>query len=345
MRVARAGYVRFALAVGTIVGLATVGGAPAAAWPQPQAPTHQRSSGPGFRVTIYPAYTTAGQPTTFEVTIANTSPRGTALRSFQLTPPTGFKLSRPAPNAPLRRKTRVLNRTLSVRQLSLAPGSKVRIFATATAPAKCGKSPLRWTSRAFQGGTPAGPQLTFQSALSSVGVTVACPAAAACGDGGPPCSTSLTTSTSVYGVVSNASAGTLRGTVDVGRPLTCGKYRFRDPNWYDSAVTPPSAPPPSGAGASIVDVVSYTIKNAGSQGIGFCLGATYEFVTASGQQARAGKLPTGAPGFIGLLPMCTAAAPPCISTISQRADSSVKSGFDAVMTIQIPEQGDPWGGA
>ena len=341
MRVALAGYVRFALAAGTIVGLATLGGAPAAAQQQQR----QAAARPTFKVTTYPSYTTAGQSTTFEVTVANTSSDGTRLRSLQLTAPSGFKLSPPAANAPLRRKTTVQNRTITLHQLSIAPGSSVEFVVNATAPARCGKSLLRWTSRAFQGGTPSGSQLAFQSALSSVGVTVVCPPAAACGDGGPPCSTSLNTTTSVYGVVSNASAGTLRGSVDVGRRLRCGRYRFRDPNWYDSAVTPPATPPPTGAGPPVVDVVSYTIKNAGPQGLGFCLGATYEFMTASGQQARAGKLPTGAPGFIGLLPRCSASKAPCISAISQRTDASAKSGHDAVMTIQIPEQGDPWGGA
>ena len=342
MRVARVGYLRFALAVGAVLGLATVGGAPAAAQQQQQ---QQGPAKPAFKVTIYPAYTTAGQQTTFEVTVANTSSDGTTLKSVQLTPPTGFKLSRPAPNAPLRRKTKVSNGTLSLRRLSIRPGSKVQFVVDATAPRKCGKSVLRWTSRAFQGGTPSGPQLALQSALSSVGVTVVCPVAAACGDGGPPCSTSLNTAVSTYAVVSNAAAGTLRGTVNVGTRLRCGAYRFRDANWYDSVVTPPATPPPTGATGPIVDVVSYTIVNASPHGIGFCLGAAYEFATASGHQARAGRLPTGSPGFLGLLPMCSAAGPPCISTISQRSDPSAKSGYDAFMIIQIPEQGDPWGGA
>ncbi len=92
-----------------------------------------------------------------------------------------------------------------------------------------------------------------------------------------------------------------------------------------------------------MDQVSYTIKNASPTGIGFCLGAQFEFTTASGNQARAGKLPNGNAGFIGLLPMCANAGPPCISTISQQSDPSAKSGYDAVMSIQIPEQGDPWG--
>ena len=41
--------------------------------------------------------------------------------------------------------------------------------------------------------------------------------------------------------------------------------------------------------------------------------------------------------------MCTPATPPCISSIFQQSDPNAPTGFDAVMSIQIPEQGDPWG--
>jgi hypothetical protein len=318
------------------LGLATLAGASAAA--------QQTAQGtPSFNVTISPAYATAGQWTTYRVTVVNTSSRATSLKSLQLTAPTGFALSQSASNSPWQHKPKVGRRTLSLRQISVEPRSKVQFNVRATAPPRCSKSLLRWGTRAFQGATLSGPQLTLQSALSSVGVTVVCPSTAACGDGGPPCSTSVKTSVSTYGVVSNAASGTLRQTLNVGNRLSCGAYRFRDPNWYDSLVTSPT-PPPAG-GPPIIDQISYTIKNASQNGIGFCLGATYEFATASGNQARAGKLPNGNAGFIGLLPMCAAAVPPCISTITQQSDSSAKSGHDAVMTIQVPEQGDPWGGS
>ena len=342
MRVARVGFTRVALAAGAMLGLATLGAPAAAAAAQQGAATKH-----AFKVTVYPAYTTAGLQTTFEVTVTNTSSPGTTLRSVQVTPPGGFTVARPGPTAPLRRKTFVKQRTLSLHQILIKPGHSMEFNVTATAPTTCGQgSVLRWTSRAFQKSIPAGAQLALQTAASSVGVTVVCPQLAPCGDGGPACSTAVDTSVSTYGVVSNASAGTLHGTLDVGKRLTCGSYRFRDPNWYDSAVTPPAgttAPPPGTA--PIVDQVSYTIVNASTQGLGFCLGALYDFVTASGTMAPAGTLPSGNPGFLGLLPMCTAAAAPCISSISPQADPNAKSGFDAVMSIQIPEQGDPWGGS
>jgi hypothetical protein len=342
MRVARVGFTRVALAAGAMLCLAALGGAPAAAATVQQGAAVKHA----FKVTVYPAYTTAGLQTTFQVTVANTSSPGTTLRSVQVTPPAGFTVARPGPTAPLRRKTFVKQRTLSLHKILIKPGHTMEFNVTATAPTTCGQGTvLRWTSRAFQASTPTGAQLALQTAASSVGVSVVCPQLAPCGDGGPACSTAVDTSVSTYGVVSNAATGTLHGTLDVGRRLRCGSYRFRDPNWYDSVVTPPAGTtaPPVGT-PPIVDQVSYTIVNASTQGLGFCLGALYDFVTASGAMAPAGTLPNGNSGFLGLLPMCTSAAPPCISSIAPQVDSNANSGYDAVMSIQIPEQGDPWGG-
>lgn len=331
MWVARVRFARRAVLAGAAFGVATLGGASAAA--------QQTAAGkPSFKVTISPAYATAGQPTWFEVTVANTSSQGISLKSLQLTAPTGFKLSQPAG---WQTKPKIRGRTISRPKISVQPGAKLRFSVRATAPATCGSSVLRWSPRAFQSAANSGPQLPLQTGPSSVGVTVLCPSTAVCGSGGPTCTTSVKTSVSTYGVVSNAASGTLRTTVNVGAPLRCGAYRFRDPNWYDSLLTS-AAPPPSGA-APFTDQISYTIKNTSANGIGFCLGATFEFTTASGSQARAGKLPNGNPGFIGLLPLCVNGAPPCISGITQQSDPSAKSGHDAVMSILVPDRGDPWG--
>ncbi len=350
---------RVALVASATIGLATVGGAPAAARPavarpaaavqaaalnQTAPPNQIASVKHAFKLTVYPAYTTAGLHTTFEVTVANTSSQGTMLRSVQVTPPTGFTVAHPGPGSPFRRKTLVQKRTQTLRAIALKPGGKVEFNVTATAPtAKCGKSVLRWTSRAFEGATPTGTQLSLQSSGTSVAVTVVCPQLAPCGDGGPACSTTENTNISSYTATSNAGSGALHGTLDVGKQLKCGAYRFRDSNWYGSTQTIPANTPPTATGAPLVDVVSYTIDNAGTQGLGFCLGVPYEFVTASGAEARAGTLPNGNAGFIGLLPMCDVAGPPCISSISQQADAHATTGYDAVMTIEIPDQGDPWG--
>jgi hypothetical protein len=342
MRVARVGSVRLVVAVGMAIALGAVA---------PEAPASMGATAPAstvikpsFKVTIAPEYTTAGQPTTFQVTIVNTSPSGNTLGSVKISPPSGFTPPHPTAGSPLRRKATVRNRSLMLHQISVNPGKRARLSVTATAPAKCGtRTILHWTSQAFVGQNGSGAQLALNAATSSLGVKVLCPDVMPCGVAGVACHTSLITSNSTYAVVSDAASGTLSQTVNVGNQMRCGAYRFRDPNWYDSAVTPATTSPPTTT--PIVDTVTYTIRNAKAKGTGFCLGVGYEFTTASGAPARAGTLPTGKPGFIGLLPTCSTSKPPCISSISQRADSSRKVGFDALMTIEIPETGDPWGRA
>jgi hypothetical protein len=340
MRVARVGSIRIAMAVGAGILLASTGAASATGAAPPTTVIK-----PSFKIAISPEYTTAGEPTTFQVTIVNTSPKGNRLGSVKISPPSGFTPPRPAPGSPLRRKTKVRNRTLMLRQISVNPGKRARLVVTATAPANCGgRTVLHWTSQAFEAQNGSGSQLALNAAVSSLGVTVLCPDVMPCGVGGVACKTSLITSNSTYAVISDAASGTLNQTVNVGNKLRCGSYRFRDPNWYDSVVTPPTAPPPTTAPTPIVDSVSYMIRNATKNGIGFCLGAAYDFATRSGANAPARTLPTGNPGFIGLLPLCTSAKPPCITSITQQRDPKAKTGFDAIMAIQIPESGDPWGG-
>jgi hypothetical protein len=329
-----------ALAAGTTIVLAA-SGAVSAAGAAPSSTTIK----PSFKVAISPSYATAGDPTTFRVTIVNTSSPGTTLGSVKISPPSGFTPPRPTPGSPLRRKTKVRNRTLMLHEISVSPGRQARLTVTATAPAKCGgRTTLHWKSQAFEAQNGSGSQLALNAAISNLEVTVLCPDLAPCGDGGPACSTSLVTSDSTYAVVSDAASGTLNQTVNVGNRLRCGGYRFRDPNWYDSVVTPPSTSPPTTAPTPLVDSVTYTIRNASMNGIGFCLGAAYDFATRSGALAPARTLPTGNPGFVGLLPLCANAAPPCIASITQQPDAKANTGYDAVMAIQIPESGDPWGG-
>ena len=151
MRVGAVRFGRLAVAVAASGALAALCGAPAAArtGAKPGARAAQGTLAiprQAFKVTIYPAYTTAGQSTTFEVKVANASAPGTMLQSVQLSPPPGFALSRPGPNAPLRRKTLVQRRTLSLRRISLKPGSNVQFNVIATAPKRCGKRLQRWTS-------------------------------------------------------------------------------------------------------------------------------------------------------------------------------------------------------
>jgi hypothetical protein len=342
MGLARVGSIRLSVVAGLVIAAASAGAAPAttaAATP----PTTVIK--PSFKVAISPEYTTAGQPTTFRVTIVNTSPKGNTLGSVKISPPSGFTPPHAAPGSPLRRKTTVRARTLMLHQIAVNPGRQARLSVTATAPARCGtRTVLHWSTQAFVGQNGSGSQLALNAAVSSLGVKVLCPDVMPCGQGAVACHTSLVTSNSTYAVKSDATSGTLNQTVNVGNRLRCGPYHFKDPNWYDSVVIPSATVPPTGGATPIVDTVTYKIVSARAKGTGFCLGVGYEFTTASGAPARAGTLPTGSPGFIGLLPSCSASKPPCIARISQQADSSAKVGFDALMTIEIPESGDPWGG-
>jgi hypothetical protein len=315
-----------------LLGCAAIASAPAVG---------QTAAGSTFKVLITPGYATANQQTTFLADVTNTSAAGTSLRSVQLTAPKGFTVA-PPPKTPIGQHMAVQGRTLTVRRISVAPGQTLRFPVTATAPGKCSRSALAWTARGFKAANASGTQLSLQSTLSQLTVKVLCPGVAPCGDGGPPCSTSLSTSESTYAVISNASSGTLRQTVNVGKPLTCGSYRFRDTNWYDSAVVSTTQTPIT-ARTPIFDHVTYKVRNTTAKGVGFCLGAAYDFTAASGNPAPSGKLPNGNPGFIGLLPRCSRSKAPCIASVSQKPDASAKAGFDILVKVRIPENGDPWG--
>lgn len=354
MRVARVWFTRGALVAAAAVGLATLGGSAAAARPAVAAvppvavtPPTQAASKPAFKVTISPRYTTAGSRTTFEVTIKNTSPAGTTLRSVQVAPPTGFTVAQPVATAPLRNKTRVHKRMTTVHSLALRPGNTKEFPVTATAPTptNCGTRTLeRWTSQAFQGSTPTGVQLALQQAQSSVGVIVVCPQAAPCGDGGPTCSTPEPTNVSNYVASSDAGSGTLLSGLDVGNRLKCPGYTSKDPNWYDSVL--------SGGPTSVSYQIQYTLRGPPSNQVRICFGLPYEFTTASGSNARSARLPNGNAGFVGLLPACPAApaAPtgPCVLSLAP-SDPNTNTGADATVLVPAPPPtgtpaGDPWFG-
>ena len=300
---------------------------------------------PAFKLDVYPSYATAGFATTFKITVTNTS-RGTTLHSIQLTPPRGFALARFTRTSPLRRTATILNRTLSVRNITVRAGATMPILVTATPPkarTQCHAAVMRWSTRAFQGTTPTGPQLALRTTGSQTAVTVVCPKFSGCGPGGNGCHTHQPTRVSNYDVSDNATSGGLNETIDVGRELICPGYTNRDKNWYDETLTNAS-PAPAGT-APFVDTVTYRIDNTTSSGVGFCLGASYDFTSASHAQAPHGTLPNGKPGFVGLLPPCRGGAPPCIANTAQPPDPAVSSGYDTVLTVLIPEIGDPWGGS
>jgi hypothetical protein len=160
------------------------------------------------------------------------------------------------------------------------------------------------------------------------------------------CQTSITTPVSEFTVTAipssgNPSTGTLSESLDVGTPLQCPGYTAEDSNWFGFFLTT----------ADRRKLITYTVRPTG-QGPGlvgstqFCFGASAEFTTSSGPPAGAGTLPDGSSGFIGLLPTCPAGGP-CISSRGTTPDPSSPTGFDIVLTAEIPASfaGDPWGRA
>src|SRR5690242_1069432 len=125
MRVARVGFL---FMIGAVSALALPGAAPATTTDATPA------ANPSFKVSISPEYTTAGQSTTFRIAVVNTSPQGTTLGSVQITPPKGFSSPHPTLGSPLRRRTKVQNRTVMVHQISVDPGKRAKISVTAIAP-------------------------------------------------------------------------------------------------------------------------------------------------------------------------------------------------------------------
>jgi uncharacterized repeat protein (TIGR01451 family) len=304
-----------------------------------------------FAVVISPAYTTAGQPTTFTVTVRNTSTATAPLAASNLVPPKGFKLMRVSLLHHHRGKARVQHNMATVQGTSVPRGGVVQTTVTAVAPmSACGKGVFRWSSgaatvTAIGASDPApGHRLTLQRGRSHLGTTVVCPQAKPCAPGAA-CSTSQTTNVSSYSASSNATTGTLQGGLDVGSHLICPGYKSKDPNWYDSIVNDTSP--------GVVYQVKYKLDNIRPKFVRACVGLTYSFTTASGKPARAHKLPNGTPGFVGVLPACVGSAPtgPCVVSSTPSSDPKSKAGVDTNLVVQIPATpptgapaGDPWFG-
>ena len=252
-----------------------------------------------FKVTIYPAYTTAGQPTTFEVTVANLgSGDDAAIRPAVAADGLHAVAAGPERAVPAQ-DAGAANGRCRCGSISLKPGREAAVQRQRDRAQACGNTALHWTSHALPGRDPVG-----RAAVAPDGVRATL--ASRWSARGRPCAATAARRARPTCPRRSAATASSRtrprarcaGRSTSARRLTCGAYQFRDPNWYDSVVTPP--PPgrrrPIASVAPIVDTVSYTIKNTTTQGLGFCLGATYDFTTASGNQAPAAKLPTGDPG-------------------------------------------------
>jgi uncharacterized repeat protein (TIGR01451 family) len=305
---------------------------------------------PSFAVVISPAYTTAGQPTTFTVTVRNTSTVNAPLAASNLVPPKGFKLMRVSLLHHARGKARVQHNMALVQGTSVPRGGVVQTTVMAVAPiSECGKGTFRWSSAAsvgtVRGASDLGPgrRLALKRGRSHLGTTVVCPQAKPCAPS-TVCSTTQSTNVSSYSARSNAATGTLQGGLDVGSHLICPGYRPKDPNWYDSIVNDTSP--------GVVFQITYTLKGIRPKFVRACVGLTYEFRTASGKLAHRGRLPNDTPGFTGVLPACgSAPTGPCLVSSTPSSDPKSKAGVDTNLVVQIPGSaptgapaGDPWFG-
>lgn len=313
----------------------------AAAWAL-SAAVAPRSSGAvaskgSYTVVLAPPYTTAGDPTTFTATIKNTSAGGTSLGSVDLRPPPGFKLVRAVLLRGAHAKVGITQNVVEVRGAHLPPGSSLQARATAIAPSACAQAPLRWRSAAWEGPSGSGHPFALGTAASKLGATVTCEMVAPCGDGGPPCSVTVTTNVSKYTAISDANSGTLVGALDYGTPLTCAGYRSKDANWYESTVT--------GAKNAFSYKIEYTLENTRPKLVHACMGLTSSFKTLTGRSARRAALPNGKAGFIGLLPRCTSKTPgPCVVSVRGTRNPNSRTRLRTNLVVRIPASSDPWMG-
>ena len=157
------------VAVGTVVACAGLAVSASAAW--------AGASRASYTVKISPSTAPAGQSTTFDVALTNTSSAGIQLGSAAATPPLGFRVTRASLPAGAHGHAYVLFNVIVLDQLSLAPGATLHVSVTATAPSRC-KSPFDvWLSVANAGGL-FGQLLRLDVANSSLKTPVTCDTAA-----------------------------------------------------------------------------------------------------------------------------------------------------------------------
>lgn len=160
--------------------------------------------------------------------------------------------------------------------------------------------------------------------------------------GSGTCTTNASTTTSSLAVTTpSGTTTTLSVSFNIGSPLVCTGYTPMDSSWFSFL----SSSTTSGK------IVTYVVRPSTDQkeivgATQFCLGAPYQFETASGTPAAAGTLPDGSSGYTGLLPRCKTGMPgPCVASKGTTPDASSPTGFDIVVNVSFPAglPGDPWG--
>jgi hypothetical protein len=253
----------------------------------------------GYTAVVTPSSAAAGATQTFNVALTNnTASKG--INFAMITPPQGFTLlGASAPHG----RVQLQPSKVIIRDLKLAPGSTLNASVTATAPARDPGSDS-WKTQAFSNG-PNSAGVFLDSGTSTLSTPVTSPQTTTSPCPATGCSVSLSTPSTSFSldVGSGASDATVTASVDTGTPMDgpgglndpgCATYTPQSPDWY-------------GFNVSATDrskTVTWTVKDSDPNTFQVCFGAPYEFFDATGEPARAGTLPDGTRGFVGLLPNC-----------------------------------------
>jgi hypothetical protein len=218
MQLGRIGRSRWTrnLAVGTVVACAALATMASAAL--------ANGSKASYTVNLSPATAPAGQSTTFDVALKNTSSAGIQLGSAAITPPLGFRVTHASLPAGAGHAY-VLFNIVVLDRLSLAPGATVDVSVTATAPSRCNSPFKLWLSVANAGGL-FGQLLRLDVANSSLTTPVTCDPATAVQFAGQP--NNALVNTDITGSSYDTSGGPVTvdlvdaggNTVDSSAPVT-----------------------------------------------------------------------------------------------------------------------------
>ena len=174
----RARIVR-SLALGTVVVCAMLAAtaSTALAW--------RDSDRDSYTVDISPTTAPAGQATTFDVALTNTSSPGSGLSSAALIPPLGFRVTSATLQGGASGRVHVFFNVVVLDHLSVPPTSTLHVSVTATAPSRCNSFFTRWLTDANEGGFLS-EDLILDTANSSVTTQVTCATATTAQFSGQP---------------------------------------------------------------------------------------------------------------------------------------------------------------
>ncbi len=126
-----------------------------------------------YVVKVSPSTAPAGNWTTFDVALKNTSSPGIALGSAAFTPPLGFRVSHASLPSGATGHAFVLFNIVVLDRVNVPSGSTLHVSVTAAAPSRCTNHFNRWLSVASATGL-FGPLLRLDTANSSLTTQVTC---------------------------------------------------------------------------------------------------------------------------------------------------------------------------